>query len=84
LSAFRDAADNKELTGYTGWSAVPQRVRRRLFEPFATTKKSGLGLGLSICRSIAAAHGGRQWAENRPEGGAAFHIILPPFATSQN
>jgi len=65
-------------------SGIAPEIEARLFEPFATTKKSGLGLGLSICRSIAAAHGGRQWAENRPEGGAAFHIILPPYPTSQN
>jgi PAS domain S-box-containing protein len=65
-------------------SGISPDIEARLFEPFATTKKSGLGLGLSICRSIVAAHGGRQWAENRPEGGAAFHVILPPNPTSEN
>jgi two-component system sensor kinase FixL len=55
-------------------------VQTRLFEAFATTKKNGLGLGLSICRSIVSAHGGRQWAENRTEGGAAFHISLPALS----
>ncbi len=49
----------------------------RLFEPFFTTKKSGLGLGLAVCRSIIAAHKGRLWATRRAGGGAAFHFTVP-------
>jgi PAS domain S-box-containing protein len=49
----------------------------RLFQPFYTTKTQGLGLGLSICRSIVAAHDGRLWAEPHPERGAVFHVELP-------
>jgi len=49
----------------------------RLFEPFFTTKKWGLGVGLSIVRSLITAHGGHVWAENVPTGGAAFHFSLP-------
>ena len=49
----------------------------RVFAPFYTTKTSGIGVGLSICRSIIAAHGGRLWAEaNRPRG-AIFQFTLP-------
>jgi C4-dicarboxylate-specific signal transduction histidine kinase len=48
-----------------------------VFEPFFTTKEQGLGLGLSICQSIIAAHGGRLWATNRSDRGAAFHFTLP-------
>jgi signal transduction histidine kinase len=52
----------------------------RLFEPFQTTKKEGLGIGLSITRSIVTAHGGRVWAENNPDTGATFHVSLRPAA----
>lgn len=50
---------------------------RRLFESFFTTRRNGLGLGLSIASSIVKAHGGEIWAENRPTGGAAFTFTVP-------
>jgi C4-dicarboxylate-specific signal transduction histidine kinase len=49
----------------------------RVFEAFYTTKSSGLGIGLSICRSIAEAHGGRLWATANVPKGAAFQFALP-------
>jgi signal transduction histidine kinase len=52
-------------------------LRDKLFEPYYTTKAQGLGLGLSISRSIVLAHGGRLWGVSTPGGGAAFHIALP-------
>jgi len=54
----------------------------RIFEPFVTTKKGGLGLGLAVCRSIISAHKGRLWATNRADGGAAFHFTLPIATTA--
>lgn len=59
----------------SGTGIAPERLER-IFEPFVTTKPGGLGLGLSICRSIVVAHGGRLWATNRPERGAAFHFTV--------
>jgi len=48
-----------------------------LFQPFHSTKEGGLGMGLSICRTLVSAHGGRLWAEPRAQRGAAFYIALP-------
>ena len=56
---------------------IPSNALEGIFEPFRTSKTKGMGMGLSICRSIVQAHGGRIWAENKPERGAAFHILLP-------
>ncbi len=48
-----------------------------LFQPFYTTKDGGLGMGLSICRTLVTSHGGRLWAERGAERGAAFYVALP-------
>jgi two-component system sensor kinase FixL len=52
----------------------------KIFRPFFTTKPQGLGLGLSISRTIVTAHGGRLWAENNEDKGASFQISLPQGA----
>lgn len=58
-------------------SGIPQAVRKRLFEPFVSTKESGTGLGLTICRRIVEDHGGRIDAADNPSGGAVFTVWLP-------
>ena len=56
---------------------LPDAGAERIFEAFYTTKASGLGMGLSICRSIAEAHGGRLWATPNEPRGAVFSLMLP-------
>lgn len=60
----------------TGTGIDPD-VRDRLFDAFATTKEDGMGLGLSICRTIVEAHRGRIWASGASGGGTAFHFCVP-------
>jgi len=48
-----------------------------LFQPFHSTKHGGLGMGLSICRTLMTSHRGRLWAEPRADRGAAFYLALP-------
>jgi signal transduction histidine kinase len=62
---------------------LPPALGERIFEPFTTTKETGLGLGLSICKRVAAAHGGTLSATNRKGGGAVFTFRLPTAAAEQ-
>lgn len=60
----------------TGPGIAPE-IADKLFHPFVTTKAQGMGVGLSICRSIVEAHGGRLWAEPGPVGGTIFCFTIP-------
>ena len=51
----------------------------RIFEPFYTTKSAGMGMGLSISRSILQSHGGRLWATANDGPGTSFHFSLPKY-----
>jgi two-component system, LuxR family, sensor kinase FixL len=56
---------------------VAADVREKLFRSFVTTKASGMGVGLSICRGIVEAQGGRMWLADGPGAGVDFHFTLP-------
>ncbi len=56
---------------------LSEEVAGKIFQPFFTSKPSGIGMGLSISRSIIEAHGGRLWAEGRLSGGAVFKFTIP-------
>jgi two-component system sensor kinase FixL len=55
---------------------IGEEIAGQLFQPFVTTKANGMGIGLSISRTIIESHGGRLWAESAPGGGTAFHFTL--------
>jgi two-component system sensor kinase FixL len=55
---------------------LPDEVREKLFQPFVTTKPTGMGIGLSVCHGIIQTHGGRLWAEDNPGGGTVFRFTL--------
>lgn len=59
----------------TGTGISPE-IAAQLFQPFVTSKPNGMGVGLSISRTIVEAHGGRLWADERPGGGTVFHMTL--------
>lgn len=90
LDAMRDQAGRRELlvtsapgdddlaivsVADTG-PGLDAAAAARLFEPFVTTKAHGMGVGLSISRTIVEAHGGRIWTEPNPGGGAVFHFTI--------
>jgi PAS domain S-box-containing protein len=72
-----DPAGMVEISVLDTGPGVPEELAERVFEPFFTTKTLGMGMGLSIARSIVSAHGGTIWTEKRPGGGAAFRLHLP-------
>lgn len=72
-----NAPGRVEITVSDRGTGIPAAELERIFEPFVTTKAKGIGLGLVICRSIVAAHGGRLWATNNAHRGATLHCELP-------
>lgn len=76
-SAGVDAPGHVMVTVQDTGTGISEESARRLFDAFFTTKAEGMGMGLSICRSIIEAHGGRIWAEAPEEGGARLRFELP-------
>lgn len=76
IATRREDAAVRITIADTGAGIAPEMLDQ-LFTAFVTTKAEGMGLGLSICRTIVEANGGRIWAEARMEGGTAFHFTVP-------
>ena len=76
-SNARVTDDMIEVAIFDTGSGIPDDVMPNLFQTFYTTKETGMGVGLSISRSIIEAHGGRMWAETNSSGGATFRFTLP-------
>ncbi len=81
VSAEREAEFVRISVSDTG-SGVPPEIAAQLFQPFVTTKPDGMGIGLSVCRTIVESHGGRLWTEANPGGGTLFHFTVPTAAAA--
>jgi PAS domain S-box-containing protein len=77
IRSNQDGMDQVLVTVEDCGTGISPENADRLFNPFFTTKSSGMGMGLSICRSIIEAHGGRMSAANNPGPGATFQFTLP-------
>ena len=77
ISAEIDASNCVLVAVRDSGTGLDPSSLERLFHPFYTTKSNGMGMGLSICRSIIEAHGGRVWATANVPQGAAFQFTLP-------
>jgi two-component system sensor kinase FixL len=88
IASGAGAGDLVEVSVSDTGSGIPHPVRDALFSPFRSTKSGGLGIGLSISRTIVEAHHGKIWAEDRPGGGTIFRFTLPradvPIRASAN
>jgi PAS domain S-box-containing protein len=80
LTAARSDGETIGIAVADSGPGIPDGVASRLFQPFVTTKRQNMGLGLSICRSIVVAHGGQLWHEPREGGGTVFRFTVPAVA----
>jgi C4-dicarboxylate-specific signal transduction histidine kinase len=81
LRSFADDGGNAVLAVEDSGPGFDAETASKLFSAFFTTKASGMGMGLSICRSIVEACGGRIWATRNAGAGATFHVLLPGQAS---
>ena len=77
ISAVPSGEGMVEISVADTGPGLSEEVRERLFQPFVTTKSNGMGVGLSICRSIVEAHGGEMSAGKGPQGGVVFRFTVP-------
>jgi two-component system sensor kinase FixL len=76
IATVANSDDMVEVSVADTGAGLTQEVAQHLFQPFVTTKRKGMGLGLSICRTIVEAHGGKIWVEAPPSGGTIFRFTL--------
>jgi len=77
LSTEFSGSDRITVSVIDNGSGIDSDLGERIFEPFFTTKDSGMGMGLSICKTIIEAHGGELGYRRNPEGGTNFYFTLP-------
>jgi two-component system sensor kinase FixL len=77
IRTMRNDKDHAEVVISDSGPGIEPLIARRLFQPFQSTKASGMGIGLSICHTIIQGHGGKIWVEPSTLGGVAFHFTLP-------
>jgi two-component system sensor kinase FixL len=76
IETSREGADMIRVSVADRGTGIPPEKLESIFEPFYSTKDTGLGMGLAICRTVIKAHGGRLWAANNRGVGATFHLTL--------
>jgi len=80
IASHRAGAGAVQVSVADRGCGISRAIAERLYTPFFTTKASGLGLGLGICRSVVEMHGGRLWHTDAEGGGSVFHFVLPENA----
>ena len=76
IATMSNADETVEVSVADTGAGLAPEVAAQLFQPFVTTKSKGMGLGLSICRTIVESHGGKIWVDPRPGGGTIFRFTL--------
>lgn len=77
IATVANGGDLVEVSVSDTGTGISPEIAAQLFQPFVTTKRKGMGLGLSICRTIIEAHGGKIWVDSPPGGGTIFRFTLP-------
>ena len=77
LRTITTPSEEVEVSVVDHGRGIPSKDLERVFDPFVSTKMDGVGLGLTVCRGIIAAHHGRLWGTNNADNGATFHFTLP-------